>query len=291
MKEDKKTKNSDLFWGILILPIAILVFLYFTNKADTGNKTPDVNINFGKSDSIDLFAQIEQKVISTSTDFYDLNVKYPVEPKDSTNLIENTVVSLVNQKENEWKTGGEMYNSWVELNQRFKDRAGIKNDFSIDYATSFSQKLGVRSYVFDEYQFTGGAHGSTNPRTYNFNKNGYIELKDVVNLQNNNAALLAKLINSKLPTILGDGYNKNMADDGLGLNCIKEDNTFDSAKAGCENVSLTQNLKHFIVGDSGITFIMEQYQVAPYASGMPRITLTWAELKPYLNSSFDLPLE
>jgi len=37
----------------------------------------------------------------------------------------------------------------------------------------------------------------------------------------------------------------------------------------------------------GLTVTFGQYAVAAYAAGMPTVSFTWQELKPFLNPAFD----
>lgn len=75
-------------------------------------------------------------------------------------------------------------------------------------------------------------------------------------------------------------YNEQMLPEGLGLAYIKADGSFDKTKS--DGFDFISNFENFVILDEGIKFIFSQYQVAPYAAGMPEVVVGWDELKPYL---------
>jgi hypothetical protein len=224
---------------------------------------------------------------SEKTDFYTLDAKYPSDPLDRNNNIKTWAESIISKTKEDWKTGGETQQAELELAKQFPDRPAMQYNMNIDYTKHVSQKLGTVSYVMQHYEFTGGAHGNTNLKIFNFNKNGSIVLSDVLIITNENHTSLAKTIREKLLENLGDMADESMIRDGL--DCELADDA--PEEIFCDHHALRNNLEKFYITDTGITFVFGQYQVAAYAVGMPEVTLSWSELGPFMNPEFDLPLD
>lgn len=293
--ENRKFITRDILLGILALPLVILLLSYFNTRPN--------NIKFNnpvKNDTIQNTTTTKENVselsdtknLEDSNKFYTIKAEYPIDAFDKEKSMENFVKYGFENKKEEWKVGGEAYNDYMKLKQDFPDRPEIKNEYIVNFKKFVSQKLGIHSYLFNQYEFTGGAHGNTSNATFNFNNKGYINLEKVLNLQNGNDLKITRMIYNKLPSILGDTFDKEMASSGLGLSYLKSDGiTLDKAKCNCDGFLFASNLQNFIIGDDGITFVMGQYQVAPYVAGMPEVLIKWNELAPYVNKEFDLPLD
>ncbi|MFZ2523192.1 MAG: DUF3298 domain-containing protein [Minisyncoccia bacterium] len=240
---------------------------------------------------VDKRVKTENFSVSESTDFYSIKADYPNDSWDKTGIMKQTVEYLINLKKEEWKEGGEIYNSEQEIARDFPDRPKMQYQMLISYSSTTSEKLGTRSYTFNVYEFTGGAHGNTAITTYNFNKKGQIKVEDLVDFSGGGYIKLAKLIRSKLVQSLGENANLRMINDGLDLTYLKPDDTIDKEKCDCEGFYFPSNVQYFTVKDEGMKFIFGQYQVGPYALGTPEVLLTWEELKAILLSKNILGVE
>ena len=273
-------------------------FMSTNNVASSTDDTLTVNRIVGVN------SKREEKTISFKTSFYDIQAKYPVEPWDKNGAIEKYVNDLVNKKKEEWKDGGAAYNDEMKLRKDFPDKQQMAYQLNISFdkyigeindATTTAANASIKgeyiTYIISNYEFTGGAHGDTDIKTFMFRNDGEKTLGDIVNLNEKNNIAIAKIIINKLPNILGEGYDQRMAEEGLGLNYLKKDGTFDLQKCvkatgatdtnQCNQI-LQANLQNYYISNNGITFVMGQYQVAPYAAGMPQIPFTWNELQNYL---------
>lgn len=228
---------------------------------------------------------IKNIVINSETDFYSIKASYPEDPFDKEGIMGQMVKYLVDLKKEEWRDGGEIYNKEKELSEKFPERSKVKYELNVVYATSSSQKFDTRSYIFNVYQFTGGAHGNTAIATYNFNKKGLIKIEDIVDFGSGNYIKLAKILRTKLQEKLGGNSDLRMINEGLGLTYLKSDNTIDKEKCNCEGFYFPSNIQHFTIADEGVKFIFSQYQVAPYVVGMPQILVNWDELQPFLHKN------
>ena len=235
----------------------------------------------------------EAKTINDKTDFYTITAKYPVDARDTGDVMGRYVNGIVASKKEEWRVGGEAYLQEQQITKDFPDRSPMTYELAIAYKKYTSQKLNTVSYVLSAYQYTGGAHGGTNVMTFTFGSQGEIKIEDILNFDdNNNDITLTRLLAKKLTGVLGEYSDESMITTGLGLAYLKADGkTLDTKKCACDGFFFPSNMQNFYVGDNGMTFIMNQYQVAPYAVGMPEVEVSWRELAPFLRKDFDLPLD
>ena len=139
-------------------------------------------------------------------------------------------------------------------------------NYEADYEGSVLATVGpFLSYQIMAYFYTGGAHGSTlcNYLVFDTSKNSVVQLGDIVDEQTR--PYIAELM-----------ANKPLEDmDGRSLNQMKKEGyLFEDAV-----LDLPDN---FFFTSKGITFVFQQYEIAPYAMGLISVTLTWDELQPLL---------
>ncbi len=254
---------------ILFVIISICIFVFIFKN----DKEKEVVIPSSIATTTDMF-------INHSNDFYTISAQYPKELKDRDFIMEKDVLRIVNQKKEEWKIGGPVYSEEKLISLQYPDRPILKYELNIQYDKFESKKTDTVSYFFKNYEFTGGAHGGTGLMTYTFDKNGQVQVENILDLNGSNSLALSKMLRDRLRVSLGELYNQEMLDGGLGLQFIK--NGPISKSVGDDTFNFSLNFKHFVVLDEGIKFIFGQYQVAPYATGMPEVVLTWRELGPYL---------
>ena len=228
--------------------------------------------------------EFEEKTISDTNSFYDLGAKYPSDPLDINNEIENFVNYKIKQKQDEWKIGGEIYNAEQEVAKQFPSREKMTYTYDISYEKYESKDKGTVSYIFNTYEFTGGAHGVSVVNTFTFNKDGKVEIDEILNLANNNNDIkLSKVLAENILAKGDDITTKDMLMEGLGLSYLKSDGiTLDKAKCACDGFFFGSNFQNFYITNAGITFIFGQYEVAPGAAGNVSVLLDWNTLKPYL---------
>jgi hypothetical protein len=227
--------------------------------------------------------------LDQETDFYSIKAVYPNESLDSAGVMRAFVTSIVDQRKEEWKTGGEIYNEMKELANRFPERADRKYTLYVEYTRVISETQKTITYVFSAYEDTGGAHGNTSLTTFTFDAETPavpITIESLLDLDAHKDIALTRLLSQKLIRDLADSSSVDMIREGLGLAYLKADGiTLDTKKCNCDGFYFPSNMQRFVVNDTGITFIFGQYQVAPYYVGMPEVSLTWKELEPYLQQS------
>lgn len=276
-----KNKTKNIIITVLILIILSLLgfigFYYFKNK-----KLP-TNIQEINPLQDNLLNNNTSLSFSEDTDFYSIKASYPDDPIDKEKVLKADIESKIAKAKEDWKIGGEIYNSEQKLSKDFPDRPKMKYEKNISYKKYVSQKNNTVTYVLEDYEFTGGAHGGTNVYTYTFNKDKRLKIEDIINFDtNNNDIALTKILKNSLLKVLGDDTDQDMLNNGLGLAFVNKNGIFDKAKCDCDGFFFPSNFQNFIILDEGIKFIMGQYAVAPYSSGMPEAIISWQELKPFL---------
>ncbi len=237
-----------------------------------------------KSDTVPV--TVTDEAIEASTDFYTISAKYPVEPRDTKGEMRTYVEYMVNEAREAWKDGGEIAEAERELSRMYPDRPAPRYELDIGYSVRESPKLDTRTYVFQHYQFTGGAHGNTTLATFTFGPNGKVAVEDILNFDNGMDIELTKELARTLSATLATSTTLDAIYDGLGLSYLNPDGSFNREKCQCDGFFFPSNFQNFVVTDTGLTFIMGQYQVAPYVVGMPEASFTWRELTPYLTPLF-----
>lgn len=244
-----------------------------------------------EKDHTQVPVQVTEEAIENSTDFYTISATYPRDARDTEGKMREYVEYRVDDAREEWKTGGEVYLAERELSEEFPDRPAPQYELVIGYRAYESQKLKTATYLFSEYRYTGGAHGNTSLASFTFNDAGLVAVEDVLDFEGGKDVELTKLLEQKLIVVLGENSNTEMISQGLGLAFLRPDGTFDREACGCDGFFFPSNFQNMIVTDEGLTFVMSPYQVAPYAAGMPEVSFTWSELAPFINQTFDLPLD
>ncbi|MEG2738443.1 DUF3298 and DUF4163 domain-containing protein [Clostridium sp.] len=110
----------------------------------------------------------------------------------------------------------------------------------------------IISFYTDYYQFTGGAHGITTRKAY------VVERKD--------GKILA------LKDLFKKGYNyKEVIDKEIKIQIAKDkEKYFDDGKT---YKGINENVKFYVRGDNLVIYY-SQYEIAPYASGIPEFNIS-----------------
>jgi len=239
---------------VVLLVLAILVYISKNNKTEIlQDESKKVSTQISTS---------TDTTISDTNEFYDILATYPKEIRDKTSIMEKYILSTVNRKKEEWKIDGPLYKEERNISIQYPDRSITKYELNIQYDKYNSIEKDTVSYVVKSYEFTGGAHGNVGISTYVYDKNGLIDIRDILNINNENRNDLISMLKNKLKINLNELYNEEMLNSGLSIN--------------------NYNFENFVVLDGGIKFIFEQYQVAPYAAGFPEVLLSWEEPASFL---------
>ncbi|AEB77088.1 hypothetical protein ADU80_03965 [Clostridium botulinum] len=200
--------------------------------------------------------KIDTKELQIKKDYFDSKLKFPIITglknknieKQVNSMIENDVLKFRNRIKN--------------LAEKNKEKS-IKEGYELmpyvaytDYKVS-TIKDDFASFYIDFYEFTGGAHGSTLRRSYNIDlKTGkLLTLHDILKDIPNYKDVINKYI-----------YNEISK---------KPDIYFvDSFKGITDNIAFT-------VEKDALVIYFQQYEIAPYSSGIPEFTIPFIKLSSF----------
>ena len=126
-----------------------------------------------------------------------------------------------------------------------------------DYTSTYNQNSIVSLYS-DEYIYSGGAHGNTIRSSQNWNINfaKQFSLESLFDNDCNYILDILKDINNQIEEQIANGSNQY----------------FDNY---CSLVLNTINLDNFYLNPGYITIFFQQYDIAPYSSGIPTFNIQY----------------
>ncbi len=248
----ENNKPSKAYIVITIVIVAALAWFFWYSKqhppVDTVQQ-PDTTTPTG-----DTWQSVEVKkeTIAEENQYYSISVAYPVTNDERINA--------------QFKTFAQ------DQIATFKDDTSWAMDPSIDSASEGSLSLDVDyredrstnadTYIFSIVTYTGGAHGLQVTRTFAFDQNGKaIGIKDLFTNGEAGLKTIATFVQKEIT-------KKNISD----AEWIKD------GAAGT-----TENYQNFVISDTGVTFIFDAYQVAPYAAGTQSILVPTSVFKGIAN--------
>lgn len=133
-------------------------------------------------------------------------------------------------------------------------------DAILDYTITYNQDCALSLY-FDQYEYTGGAHGNT------------IRRSDTWNLQTSCPYMLSHLFTPSVPykKYITSAINYQISNQIANGNNIY----FDDYE---KNVSDYFDPRNFYLAENGIVIYYQQYQIAPYSSGIPEFTIPYSNM-------------
>jgi hypothetical protein len=143
---------------------------------------------------------------------------------------------------------------------------GRTYDFTVT-ATPWSY-AGIDGATLEEYSFTGGAHGGTTLSTFAYHGAARLALSDLF--------VPGAPYLSRASRYAQTVFRQKLIDAGI----FFEDMFAPGVTPTEENFAV------FSLGKDGITFIFQQYQVAPYVAGNQTMTIPYAELSDILSPVF-----
>lgn len=195
--------------------------------------------------------EVDSVSINDQNQYYEISAKYPkVKSESITQYFKSYVEDQIAQFKEDTK--------WVEEQGGAPNGASVTLD--IDYKNVSSKK--VQNYVFQSYSYTGGAHGLTVRKTFNFNNQG--QLLTISNIFKNGIdglGAFAKLVQAQL--LKRENAQADWIADGAGAK--------------------QENYQSFVVGNDGVTVLFDQYQVAPYSDGQIDILIRFDAFKDIVN--------
>ncbi|HWJ80152.1 MAG TPA: DUF3298 and DUF4163 domain-containing protein [Niallia sp.] len=155
-------------------------------------------------------------------------------------------------------------NSYLSYKEVLEQQENIKDDPKCleypstciyEYLTTYKVKYNKNNYLsilYNDYRFTGGAHGNTLISTYNFD------------VKSGERLLLDNFIQSEKNYAVVTNYVQDYA--------RKHPDIFYADSSEWKNFKVTKDT-NFYLADEGLFLIFQQYEVGPYVSGNPTVLI------------------
>lgn len=161
-----------------------------------------------------------------------------------------------------------------EITTYYKEYGEIRPSFSYQFGQFITPYLDTNELLimrFSTYEYTGGAHGMSYQRFFNYDKlnKKWLEINDVLNISEENK------INEILDQELRKKYN------------IQADFSYQEAENIVFLSDKIEMSENFTLSKNGITFHYGLYEMTPYAYGYFELFVPYDKLKPYLNKNFN----
>lgn len=269
-----KNIKKSIYAGVLISAIGCS-YTYANIEVTNNNKNQINNLthyNYKQLYINDIF-EIEQKIDDENNEFFKSNIKYPylkikdnyIKKDDATNKniekINNEILNTVTKFKDEIKIASNNYKESYEKNSDKNQYIKYQYESVSDYKITYNKK-NILSIPLTMYEFTGGAHGLTNIKHFNYNliTGQEIKLKDLFKVNSNYKEII----------------NKYISDD-----ISKNPNVYFLGEDGFKGIKDDQN---FYITEEGIVIYFSLYDIAPYSTGIPMFTITWDDIIDYLEN-------
>lgn len=200
---------------------------------------------------------ITDNKIQSEREFLKVNIKYPVltlkeickndVSSDNIEKINKDIASTINAFKNNIELASKEY-------EKNKDNIGMKYQYEafVDYNYVYN-KNNILSIPITMYEFTGGAHGFTTLKSFNYDIKNGIEIK------------------------LGDLFSEDcnytdIINDYIEKEISKDKSIYFTGKEGFTGISDNQK---FYIEEDGVVVYFGLYEIAPYSSGIPKFKISW----------------
>lgn len=231
---------------ILITSILVcLGFSYFTsNKDDTLIKA--------KNEEVYRIEFEKEAVLLSQSNLYTIEARYPI---TSNNDINESLNDILLKEIND-------YIILVKEAPAFSEYD--KYPFNVNYII-YSHSDKIKTYVFNEYGFAGGAHGFSDiiTRTYNLETGKAYSIEDIITDLPKFTKIVRESIKSEL-SLRGEIIDEEWINMGTDID----------------------SLNKFALLEDSILMYFPPYQVASYASGTIEANISFETIQDILNSNF-----
>ncbi len=226
----------------------------FNLKIDWDKKTGNVEMETVKQNSINIISKAEEidtKEIYTKLQYPQLD---GLENKTVQNKINSTFKKLAEDAE----VMG--MDALVDIDPSYFE--GHRFGVDLNYQVKYNQN-GLLSVVFDNYQYYGGAHGSTLQTAYTFNlKDGTeYKLSDMFKDKTDYVTLMSNQVKQQL--------KERGLSEGVEFDRIAED-------------------QEFYLDNNGIKVYFQQYAIGAYALGILEFEADYSDVRDVLNTAIGI---
>jgi inhibitor of cysteine peptidase len=226
----------------------------FNLKIDWDKTTGNVKMETVKPNSIKIINKVE----GDETKQIVTKLQYPQLDGLENKTVQNKINSTFKKLAEDAKVMGN--DALADIDSSFFENHQFEVD--LNYKITYNQN-GLLSVVFDNYQYYGGAHGSTLQIAYTFNlKDGtQYKLSDMFKDKTDYVTLLSKIVKQKLK------------ERGL--------------SEGVEFDKIAEN-QEFYLDNNGVKVYFQQYAVGCYALGILEFRADYDDVRDVLNTELGL---
>ncbi|SCH53320.1 DUF3298 and DUF4163 domain-containing protein [Romboutsia sp. 1001713B170207_170306_H8] len=248
---------------IILSTILVMFFIVLSNSY--AQEKNDLSAN-------NMFT-IEVKSINEESEFFKANIKYPF-LKIKENYNDKNTIKVINKinediekyvlnfKEEIEKQSKKYENEYTNDLSKDKNQQYVKYQYEAysEYDVTYN-KNNIISIPLTTYNFTGGAHGITYLKSFNYN------------LLTGDKILLSDMFKK-------DVDYKKVINDYINSEINKNKELYFTGKEGFNGISDNQD---FYIEDDGIVIYFQVYDIAPYYVGIPKFKIDNNQFKKYLN--------
>lgn len=226
------------------------------------------NNTIAQGEIINNMFTIEEKVINEESEFFKENIKYPylkIKENCKSEKVKNTIYNInkeietyINSFIKDIKAQSEEYAKEYN-NELSKDSIKYQYESYSNYNVSYN-KNNLLSIPITTYDFTGGAHGMTYLKSFNYD----LSTGDILTLKD----------------MFKDNVDyKKIVDDYINSEINKNAQMYFNSKDGFNGINDNQE---FYIDDNGIVVYFQVYDIAPYYVGIPMFNISKTEFGKYL---------
>lgn len=257
------------YYILIGIPLAVIIVLYLVNILTRQQLTSEIknptNTESTKVDDLPLLKNVEDYHESDYAKFF---VEYPqfINSGDSLNgeieaYIKNAIADFNANAEENWKARYDTRGPNENITE--KPSGDEKFTFSAEWSVAQLNKDYI-SFFIKTYQYSGGAHGISEVKTFNYD----VKNKKLLNLADlfpNDQNYLTK-VSDYTRMQLSEQFTSNPGEPAAGVNSMIIEGTAPIAK----------NFEAFTFKQGKITFYFQDYQVGPHAMGMPTVEMLYS---------------
>lgn len=213
----------------------------------------------------------------------ELKADFPV---SGNNILTNAIQEFISEElggtyTGDLKAGKTLINYYGDL--LYKDLEDDAKEFDINDLPTLNYSQDIKkifetekyiTYLSDTYIYMGGAHGMSTKQGSTFRKSDGRRFSYEM-LFDTETSEFKKLLKKGLIEYFSDNEFVITNDDELAAMLITESDV--------NNLPLPEYAPYLT--NEGVTFIYQQYEIAPYAAGMPRFTIPYSDIKGFMTTT------
>lgn len=268
-----KILNKVIYTSVLI---SLIGTSYVYANIEYKNYNKDSNFltyySYKQLSANDIFT-IEEKTDNENNKFFKADIKYPYlkiksnyNKKDDTQTkiiqnINSTISNTLTTAKDKIEKDSEEYKKSYEADSNKDNTIKYQYEAIYNYKIAYN-KNNILSIPLTMYEFTGGAHGLTNIKSFNYDlvKEKELKLEDLFKANSNYKEVINNHIKEEIS---------------------KQPENYFQGQDGFSSIKDNQD---FYISDEGIVIYFSLYDIAPYSSGIPMFTITWDEIIDYLEN-------